>query len=126
MSKFLTARSNVERTLRARIRRLEPLIDTQLKDAGLVVGWESHSGSKGVAWNAYHFPEIDWSYELKLSVKPEHPSIFIYEYRGRTYEDEIIHPFSLGWSASDAEIAAEFVAQVAHLINERRAATFSE
>ncbi|MFB8387477.1 PD-(D/E)XK nuclease family protein [Microbacterium sp. NPDC055910] len=126
VSQFLTARSNVERTLRARIRRLEPLIDTQLKNAGLVVGWESHSGSKGVAWNAYHLPDVDWSYELKLSVKPEYPSIFIYEYRGRTYQDETVHPFSLGWSASDAEIAAEFVTQVTHLVSERRAATASE
>ena len=100
VSRFLTARSNVERTLRARIRRLEPLIDAQLKDAGLVVGWESHSGSKGVAWNAYHFPDVDWTYELKLSVRPENPSIFIYEYRGRTYRDESIHPFDLGWAAS--------------------------
>ncbi|WP_394551815.1 hypothetical protein ACDF64_13180 [Agromyces sp. MMS24-JH15] len=123
VSRFLTARSNIERTLRARIRRLEPLIDAELKDAGLVVGWESHSGSKGVAWNAYHFPDIDWSFELKLSVRPENPSIFIYEYRGRTYRDESIHPLDLSWAATDAEIVAEFVTRVAHLIAERRAAS---
>lgn len=120
VSRFLTARSTVERTLRARSKRLEPLIDAQLKEAGLVVGWESHSGSKGVAWNAFHFPDIDWSYELKLSVRPENPSIFIYEYRGRTYRDESTHPVDLGWAASDAEIAAEFVNQVARRIAERR------
>lgn len=122
VSRFLTARSTIEKTLRARTRRLEPLIDAQLKDAGLVVGWESHSGSKGVAWNAYHFPDIDWSYELKLSVKPENPSIFIYDYRGRSYQDETIRPLALGWSASDAEIAEDFVSQIAHLIAERRVA----
>lgn len=121
VSRFLAARSTIERTLRGRSRRLEPLIDTHLKGAGLVTDWESHSGSKGVAWNAYHFPEVDWSYELKLSARPEYPSVYIYEYQGRTYQDESIHPLELGWEASDEELAAEFAARVALLIAERRA-----
>lgn len=126
ISRFLTARSSIEKTLRARMRRLEPLIGTLLNEAGLVTDWESHSGSKGVAWNAYHFPVVGWSYELKLSVRPEHPSVFIYAYRGRTYEDETIEPISLGWGASDVELAAEYVVQVTRLIAQRRTASTAE
>ena len=126
VSRFLTARSNVEKTLRARMKRLEPLIGALLNDAGLVPDWESHSGSKGVSWNAYHFPTVGWSYELKLSVRPEHPSVFIYAYRGRTYEDTTIEPLSLGWGASDAELATEFVSEVTRLIAERRTAATTE
>lgn len=120
---FLAARSTVIRVLRARNRRLEPLISDGLKAAGLSYEWESHGGSKTEAWNAYHFPDVDWSVELKLSSDPENPPIFVFDYRGRTYQQSSIESLGLDWNATDEGIAAMFIARVTTILGQVRAGT---
>ncbi len=118
IQQFLAARSQVIRVLRARGRRLEPLIADHLAAANLVPGWEAHGGSKSEAWNAYHFPDADWAVELKLSVDPTKPAIFVYDYMGRTYQNSTIEPLRLDWSATDDEVATAFVERAKDILGQ--------
>lgn len=118
IAQFLEARSRATRLVRSRNKRLEPLIAAGLAEAGLQTDWQTHGGYETDAWNAYHFPEASWSVELKLSTDPSKPSIFIYDYRGRTYKDSTTAPLGLEWSASDEEICNAFIEQVMQILRE--------
>lgn len=106
---FLEARRRARRLLRERGKRLEPLIAEGLNTAGLEVGWQAHSGNGEEFWNAYHFKEAEWTIELKLTTNPKLPSIFVYDYPGRTYKNETREGLGLEWSATDHEVADAFV-----------------
>ncbi|GAA1970979.1 hypothetical protein GCM10009776_37460 [Microbacterium deminutum] len=122
IKQFLDARSRAARTIRDRNKRLAPLIAVGFDEAGLEVGWEAHGGYDTDVWNAYYFPVADWSIELKLSTNPAQPSIFVYDYVGRTYTDATVEPLGLEWGVPDQEVAEAFVDRVRRVLA-RRAST---
>ena len=123
IKEFLEARRRAGRLLRDRNKRLEPLIAEGLEDAGLEVGWQAHGGFDTDVWNAYHFPAADWSVELKLSTDPARPSIYVYDYLGRTYKNQTREPLGLDWSASDQAVSDAFVERVTQIIEQARSGT---
>jgi hypothetical protein len=120
---FEQARASVGRLIRDRRKRLEPIIAEAFAAADLETGWESHGGLQEDTWNAYHFPDPDWTVELKFSADPVRPAIFVYDRRGNTYKDSTITPLGLEWTAPDDEIVAAFVAHVITILGEVRAGT---
>ena len=117
---FEEARSSIGRLIRDRRKRLEPLIADRFAAAGLVTGWESHGGLREETWNAYYFPEVDWSVELKFSADPARPPIFVYDRRGNTYKDATIEPLGLEWTATDDQIVDAFLERVRVILARRR------
>lgn len=115
---FLRTQSDMRRLLKSRNERLGPLIAGRLQDKGLEPGWEAHGGRNDDVWNAYHFPAIDWSIELKLSTKPDRPAIYVQVYPGRDYRKQEIENFGLLWSATDESLADAFVERVQTLFHE--------
>lgn len=113
---FEQARSAIGSMIRDRRKRLEPLIAQRFAEAGLVTEWESHGGIREETWNAYYFPDADWTVELKFSADPEHPAIYVYDRRGKTYKDSTSEPLGLPWIASDEQITEAFVAQVLRIL----------
>lgn len=120
---FLEARRRAGSLLRDRNKRLAPLIAAGLEDVGLEVGWEAHGGFGTDVWNAYLFPAEDWTVELKLSTDPARPSIYVYDYLGRTYKNETVEPLGLEWSTSDQEVSDAFVARVRQILEQVRSGT---
>lgn len=123
ISQFLDARRRAGSLLRDRNKRLAPLIAAGLEDAGLEVGWEAHGGYNTEVWNAYHFPAADWAVELKLSNDPAKPSIFVYDYLGRTYKNWTVEPLGLEWTTSDEEISNAFVERVKQILEQVKSGT---
>lgn len=123
IKQFLEARRRIGSLLRDRNKGLAPLIADGLEDAGLEVDWEAHGGYDTDVWNAYHFPAVDWSIELKLSANPAQPSIYVYDYAGRTYKSETTEPLGLDWSTSDQEVSDAFVGRVKQIIEQARSGT---
>lgn len=123
IKEFLEARRQVGSVLRARNKRLAPIIAAGLEAAGLEVGWEGHGGYDTEVWNAYHFPGSDWSVELKLSINPAQPSIFVLDYPGRTYKNKTKEPLGLQWIASDQEVSDAFVERVSEVLEQARTGT---
>lgn len=117
---FDEARSSIGRLIRDRRKRLEPLIAGRLAEAGLSTGWEAHGGIREETWNAYYFPDADWSVELKFSADPDHPSIYVYDRRGMTYRDSTIEPLGLDWTATDDQLVDAFLARVADILGRVR------
>lgn len=118
IKRFDQARKRTGRLLRDRNKRLEPLIALRMADVQWEFAWESHGGSGVETWNAYHFPTPDWSVELKFSSDPARPSVFVYDYRGRTYKQSAIEPLGLDWIASDEEIADAFVDRLNQILTQ--------
>ncbi|MGI9822185.1 PD-(D/E)XK nuclease family protein [Agromyces sp. Marseille-Q5079] len=118
---FQEARSTIGRLVRDRRKRLEPLIAERLAAEGLVTEWEAHGGLHEETWNAYYFPEADWTVELKFSADPARPMIFVYDRRGLTYKDASIAPLGLAWTATDEEITDSFLEQVVLIIAQAKA-----
>jgi len=118
---FEDARKSIGVTIRERRKRIEPLIADRLDAAGLKTGWEGHGGIQEETWNAYHFPAVDWSVELKFSADPTRPMIYVYDRRGRTYKDSAIEPLGLIWTDTDIDIADAFVERVAQILQSRSA-----
>lgn len=96
------------------------MIDEGLDVAGLKVDWKAQGGCDTDVWNAYHFPAADWSAELKLSTNPARPSIYVYDYAGRTYKNQTVEPLGLEWTASDQEVSDAFVERVKQIIEQAR------
>lgn len=119
IQRFLDARSSVSRLIRARSRRLAPLIAEGLEREGLETGWESHSAYGAEAYNAYHFPGPDWSVELKFSADPKYPSIFVYHYPGRAYKQTTKEALGLPWTASDQDVADAFIERTKEILGDR-------
>ncbi len=115
--RFDEARQAAGRIVRERSKRLEPLIAAGFEQAGLTPSWEAHGGWRAEAWNAYQFPDVDWSVELKLTTDPAKPALFVYDYQGRTYSQPTTQPLGLEWAASDEEVADAFVASVVEILD---------
>lgn len=115
---FERARSAIGRMIRDRRKRLEPLIAERFTEAGLITEWESHGGIREETWNAYYFPDADWTVELKFSADPAQPAIYVFDRRGKTYKDKTVEPLGLPWIASDDEITTAFVAQVIRILEQ--------
>lgn len=119
INQFLEARRRAGRLIRDRNKRLTPLIAERLEAVGLRVDWESHSGDNDrETWNAYHFPETDWSVELKLSLDPTMASIFVFDYSGRAYTHQTIEPLGLEWVTTDEGVADVFVVRVQYILEQ--------
>lgn len=125
VAEFFSAVSKVNKLVRARSARLEPLIAERLTAAGLETSWESHSGNIGkskwvYAWNAYHLVDSDTSVELIMTPDPSIPAPITFKaYPGRSYayyEDFKHIPIGVGWEAADAAIADAFLRTVGELL----------
>lgn len=123
IKEFLDARRRSHRIIRDRNKRLEPLIAASLDEAQLEIDWEAHGGNQREVWNAYHFPSVDWSIELKLSTDPANSSIFVYDYQGRTYRQSTIEPLNVQWSTPDQEVADAFMQRLEQILDQIRAGT---
>lgn len=123
IKEFLAARRSAASLIRDRSKRLAPLIAEGLEASGLEVGWEAHGGYDTDVWNAYHFPAADWSIELKLSTDPALPSIYVFDYAGRTYKNKVVEPLGLEWRASDQQVSDAFVDRVNLIIEQARSGT---
>lgn len=115
---FQRMQTEMRRLLRSRNSRLTPLIAERLDEKGFEPGWEAHSGYGDDVWNAYHFPAIDWSIELKLSTKPDLPTMYVQLYPGRDYKRLEIEELGLSWSESDEALADTFVRRIQDLFRE--------
>lgn len=111
---FRKMESNMRRLLRERRVRLEPLIAEQLEVRNFAVGWEAHGGSGDDVWNAYHFPAIDWSAELKFTTLPGKPAVYTQIYPQRNYRALEIEAL-LDWGASDVALVEGFIQRVERL-----------
>lgn len=115
---FMENRRRMTRLLRDRGKRLAPLIAERLEAAGLATDWESHAGISTEFWNAYHFPHVAWTVELKLSTDPAYSPIFTYDYEGRSYRQERVIPLGLTWDVADEQIADTFLERVVAILDE--------
>lgn len=115
---FQRTQTDMQRLLKSRNDRLNSLISERFQDKGFEPGWEAHGGRNDDVWNAYHFPAIDWSIELKLSTKPDRPAIYVQVYPGRDYKKQIFEDLGQPWSASDESLADAFVQRVQTLFGE--------
>ena len=115
---FERAQTDIRRLLKVRNTRLEPLIAEKLADLGMTPDWEAHGGSGEDVWNAYHFPEIGWSIELKFTIKPELPKIYVQLYPARDYKLKQIEDLGLPWSSSDEELVEAFIHRLQRLASD--------
>ena len=121
ISQFLEARRRALRLLRDRNKRLTPLIAERLEAVGLRADWEAHNGDNDrETWNAYHFPEADWSVELKLTLDPALPSIFVFDYSGRSYTHKTVEPLDVELTTADEVVAEAFVARLRHILEQAK------
>ena len=123
VKQFLEARRKAGSILRDRNKRLAPLIAAGLENEGLEVGWEAHGGYDTEVWNAYYFPIADWSVELKLSTDPARPSIFVFDYAGRTYKSKTVEALGLDWNANDQEVSDAFIQRVKRILEQAKSGT---
>ncbi|MGF3054666.1 PD-(D/E)XK nuclease family protein [Microbacterium sp. YY-03] len=115
---FESARKEMRRMIRDRRQRLEPLIADRFESLGLQPDWEAHGGANDETWNAYHFPTADWSIELKFSLRPSMPAVFVYDRAGNTYTNTTSQDLGLDWLASDEELAEAFVTRVQAILTD--------
>ena len=123
VKQFLEARRKAGSILRDRNKRLAPLIAAGLENEGLEVGWEAHGGYDTEVWYAYYFPIADWSVELKLSTDPARPSIFVFDYAGRTYKSKTVEALGLDWNANDQEVSDAFIQRVKRILEQAKSGT---
>jgi hypothetical protein len=124
ITRFDAAKKEVARLLRERNKRLGDLVADRISEAGFETTWEAHGGGPhGVGvdfWNAYCFARENWSVELKFSTAPDLPSIYVFDYAGRTYKPHRVEPLGLEWTTSDEEIADAFINRVKLILEEVR------
>lgn len=119
---FNRARLKMNQLMRERCLRMKPLLAQRIEEAGLQIGWESHGGSgRSEVWNAYLFQPATWSIELKMSSDPSKPTIFVYDYAGRTYKNSTVEPLGVTWETSDEQIADAFIQRVNEVLADRGA-----
>ncbi|MEJ6489170.1 PD-(D/E)XK nuclease family protein [Leucobacter sp. USCH14] len=109
---FRTTQREMQRLIKERSARLAPIIAERLAEEQFVVDWEAHGGRGDEVWNAYHFPDIAWSIELKLATRPTLPLIFVQSYPGRTYRQIENEPLDLTWASPDEELVEAFLLRV--------------
>ncbi|WP_017792718.1 PD-(D/E)XK nuclease family protein [Leucobacter salsicius] len=119
---FQRAQSDMRKLIQARNKRLDPLIGAWLDEKGFEPGWQAHGGSPDDVWNAYHFPSINWSIELKLTTRPTLPTIYVQVYPERDYKRIEVEDLGLPWSASDKALAEAFAHRVQRLFDEAQSA----
>lgn len=123
VDEFFNAVKQVNRLVRERSRRMEPLIRERLHPAGVETGWEAHGESTQrwvYAWNAYHLVDSDNSIELIMTPDPSRAGpITVKAYPGRTYKNypDFDHiTFGVNWQSSDEEVADAFLGVLARLL----------
>lgn len=120
IKRFDDSKRRAGRLLRDRNKRLEPMVDAAFEELGLSPSTDFHGGSGSESWNAYRFEDLEWTVELKLSINPDQPCIFVYDYEGQAYKRSTVESLRLGWETSDQEIASAFANRVVTILAQVR------